>query len=355
MLGRVARTAGGLLVATTIFLVVGEGLTRALGIVDRLNGYMRQMFVAGPNADLPYRLRPGLETTVFGAHATVNALGLRGRETTVVAPPGTFRVLVLGDSVVFGHRVEDDETFPEVLARRLAAARGTPVEALNAGVQGYDSVAEAAFLEGPGRELAPQAVVVGTSLNDYDGALTYDPTGVLTRRVPGDTAPGLLARSEFVLLLRWIGSWSRGELLTQALDRMEGATPPANEADAAAAVDRAVGAEHLRFYHAPDAARLARLRSGYVRLRDAAAASGVPLVIAIFPEAYQVGVAEPDRTPQTVLLAMCVEVGVRCIDLLPAFEAARGDLFRDVQHPNARGLAIAADVVAASLVPAPGA
>ncbi len=355
MLGRVARTAGGLLVATAIFFVAGEGLTRALGIVDRLNGYMRQMFVAGPNPDLPYRLRPNLETTVFGARATVNELGLRGRETTVAPAAGTFRVLVLGDSVVFGHRVEDDETLPEALARRLSAVRGTPVEALNAGVQGYDSVAEAAFLEGPGRALSPQAVVVGTSLNDYDGALTYDPTGVLTRRLPGDTAPGLLARSEFVLLLRWIGSWSRGELLAQALARMEGATPPANEAEAAAAVDRAVGAEHLRFYHAPDAARLGRLRSGYERLRDAAAAIRVPLVVAIFPEAYQVGVADPDRTPQTVLLGLCAEVGLRCIDLLPAFAAAGGDLFRDVQHPNARGLALAADVIAPTLVPAPGA
>jgi hypothetical protein len=44
---------------------------------------------------------------------------------------------------------------------------------LNAGAQGYDTVAEAAFLAGPGIALCPQGVVVGMSFNDYDPATAY--------------------------------------------------------------------------------------------------------------------------------------------------------------------------------------
>ncbi len=328
--------------------MVGEALTRLTGLVDRLNGYTRQMFAAGPSPDLPYVLRPGIETTIVGIPLRVNALGLRGPETSREPAPGTFRVLVLGDSVVFGQGVAEEATFPAVLATRLAALRGTPVEALNAGVQGYDTVAEAAFLEGAGAALAPQAVVVGMSLNDYDMAPGYDATGVLTRRAPGDAPPGILARSEFLLLLRWLAAWSQGRLMTQVLSRTAGEPPPAIGPDVAAAVDRAVAAEHLRFYHQPEPARWARVRDGLARMRAAAEARGVPLVVAIFPESYQVGVAEPDTTPQRRILALCAEVGVRCVDLLPAFSAAGGALFQDAQHPNAQGLAIAAETTAAA-------
>ena len=69
------------------------------------------------------------------------------------------------------------------MARRLADGWKVSVEALNAGAQGYDTVAEAAFLDGPGAALAPDGVVVGMSLNDYDPAPAYDPTGVLRRKV----------------------------------------------------------------------------------------------------------------------------------------------------------------------------
>jgi len=350
VLGRIARGLVGIVVAVGIFFAFGELLARTLGVVDRLNGYTRQLFDKGTGPELPYRLRAGVEVASGGVHIRVNQLGLRGPAATPTPAPGTIRLLVLGDSVVFGQGVEDDQTFSAALARRLAERWKTPVEALNAGVQGYDTVAEAAFLDGPGAALAPNGVVVGMSLNDYDPAPGYDATGVLTRRTSASSSPGLLARSEFLLLLRWLRSWSRGELLTQLLERTP--KPPAGQAppaDGAAAVDRLVAAEHRRFYGQPDPALWARLRSGLTALRDAAGARGTWLVVAIFPESWQVGVAEPDTTPQQKLLALCRDVGVACVDLRPAFAAAGGDSFQDTQHPNARGLAVAADALAAAL------
>jgi lysophospholipase L1-like esterase len=349
MLARVVRTVLGLVVALAIFFATGELLARAFDVVDRLNGYARQLFAAGPSADLPYRLRPGVEATFGGVRVRIDSLGLRGGEVAPTPAPGTVRILALGDSVVFGQGVAEDETVTTLLARQLAERWRVPVEVLNSGTQGYDTVAEAAYLAGPGLALAPSGVVVGMSLNDYDVAPAYDATGVLTRRT--SAPPGVLARSEFVLLLRWLWTWSHGGLLTQMLERANApertATPPTNPA--AASLDQLVAREHLRFYHDPDRAAWARLRAALARLRDAAAARGVWLLVAIFPESYQVGTDAPDLTPQTRLLAMCAELRVACLDLQPAFAAAGGDLFQDTQHPNARGHAVAADAIAAAL------
>lgn len=337
----------GLACATVIFFAAGELLARTFGLVDRLNGYARQLFVGGPSPELPFRLRPGIETTLFGVPVRVNAQGLRGPDVAPAPAPGVLRVLCLGDSVVFGQGVGEDEALSAVLARRLAAERGRPVEALNAGVQGYDTVAEAAYLAGPGLALRPGAVVVGMSLNDYDPAPVYDATGVLARRPPDERPPSLLARSEFLLLLRWLRAWSRGQLLTQMMARAAAEPHPGADAGTAAALDRLVASDHLRFYANPDPVLWARLRRALERLRDTAARAALPLVVAIFPESYQME-ATPDLEPQRRLGALCAELGLRCLDLEPAFRAAGGALFQDAQHPNARGLAIAAEAIAAA-------
>src|SRR5688572_4564442 len=89
---RIGRAAAGLAVAAVVFVVSGELLARALGIVDRLNGYARQLFMAGPSAELPYRLRPGVEVTIGGVRVRVNSLGLRGPPVTPVPEPRTVRL-----------------------------------------------------------------------------------------------------------------------------------------------------------------------------------------------------------------------------------------------------------------------
>jgi len=210
-------------------------------------------------------------------------------------------------------------------------------------------VAQAALLERVGLALDPAVVVVGMSLNDYDPAPGYDPTGVLTRRRDPNEVR-LLDRSEFLLLLRWLSAFARGQLYTQLLEGAAAAPPPATAtAQAAHPLDRLVAAEHLRFYTAPDPHLWARLERALTTLGRLSRAAGVRLLVAIFPEAYQVGAAAPDLTPQRRLLASCQAVGVQCLDLQPAFAAARGALFQDAQHPNARGHAVAATAIAEAL------
>jgi lysophospholipase L1-like esterase len=349
-MSRVARVVAGGLVGLAIFAASGEILARALGIVDRLNGYSRLIFTAGPDAALPYRLRPGVRTRWVGIDVRVNDFGLRGPEITAAPAPGTTRVLVLGDSVVFGQGMPESRTLSAVLERTLNERGAARWEVLNAGVQGYDTVAEARFLAAFGLALAPQRVVVGMSLNDFDSAPAFHPVGVLTH-AGGAAGRSFFGRSEFGLLLRWFASWARGTLWQQVYAQ------PAGDgvgADAAQALAAAVARKHLGFYAAPAPRRWERLQGALADLRDQCRSAGVPLLVAIFPESYQVGVPDPDLTPQRRLAGLCDGLALRCLDLHGAFAAAGGDLFDDVSHPNAAGQAVAAAAIAAALPDEPG-
>lgn len=82
---------------------------------------------------LGYELVPGY----VGKHETVNLQGLRGAE---IGPkrPGSFRILAMGGSTTWGHKVDDDETWPVALEQQLRAATGRDIEVLNGGVSGWD-------------------------------------------------------------------------------------------------------------------------------------------------------------------------------------------------------------------------
>jgi hypothetical protein len=339
-----------------VFIVTGEILARLLDIVDRLNGYHRVLFTSAPGSAVPYRLRPNVETTFLGSPVRVNALGFRGAEISRLPRAGVRRVLLLGDSVVFGAGVGEEETLSVALQRRLSAGSGPAHEVVNGGVPGFDMTASVELLATAGFALEPEAVVLGVSLNDFDVAAVYHPLGILTRQ----PSRGVLDRSEFATLLLWLVDYGRGRLAFQVLDTIR---PPRGDAAAAAttAIGRAVHRRHLRFYHDPDPPRWHRLRQALERLRALTEARELRTHVVIFPEEFQVIDSKPDLAPQQRLLALCGEVGLRCTDLRPAFAAAGASagegegegegegLFSDVQHPNARGLAVAASAVAAVL------
>jgi len=342
------RTAASVLLSIVVFFVSGEVLARMLGVVDRLNGYSRLLYAAGPDPDLPYVLRPGVETLLFGLPVRVNRRGLRGPDVGDAPAPGVHRAAIVGDSVVFGQGVREEETVASELARRLAADGGR-WEVLNAGVPGYDAVSEVRFLERVVLPLAPEIAVVGASLNDYDVSPVYSPTGILMRKELEERTPGLVDRSEFLTLLRWIRSYWRGELFGQVAERVAEQAKGGDGAATAANLGKLTRDLHLKFYRAPVPKYWDRLRGAYAELARLSETRGFRALVAIFPEEYQLGGGEEDTVPQRQLLGVCKETGLACLDLLPAFRAAGGALFTDTQHPNARGHAVAAAAIAEAL------
>ena len=120
-------------------------------------------------------IRPNSEfwhTSVDGSWRFVtNNRGLRDtRNFGYDKPPGTLRVLSLGDSHTQGYEVRQDATFSAVLERYLDS-HGVKSQVLNAGVSGFSTAEELAYLIGEGYKYKPDVVVVGFYANDFDDNL----------------------------------------------------------------------------------------------------------------------------------------------------------------------------------------
>ena len=85
-------------------------------------------------------------------------------------------------------------------------------------------------------------------------------------------------------------------------------------------------------------------------MRETARAAEVDLIVAIFPESYQVGAGAADLVPQQRLLEACQTLDLDCIDLQPVFTAVGGPLFTDTQHPNGAGHRVAGEALAAAIL-----
>jgi lysophospholipase L1-like esterase len=118
--------------------------------------------------DLIYSPVPGerrvWRTEEFEEQASLNSRGLRGAEVRERSEIEA-RIVVAGDSVVFGHGVSDEQAFPRQM-ETIYAAEGRAVEVLNAGVKGYGTDQSFKYFERRLRELRPDVLVFALNPND---------------------------------------------------------------------------------------------------------------------------------------------------------------------------------------------
>src|SRR5947207_3890326 len=166
---RVGRLVGPALgiVSLLLFLLLAEVLLRALGYDhlyvnpqparfwrhDALLGWHHQAAASGV-----FDHRPQFMTRI-----RINDKGLRGKDYPYERVAGKRRVLVLGDSLVFGYGVEQDEVFTDVLEGMLPAT-----EVINAGVSGYGTDQELLWFRSEGVRYRPDLVIILMCGNDDD-------------------------------------------------------------------------------------------------------------------------------------------------------------------------------------------
>jgi hypothetical protein len=98
----------------------------------------------------------------YFARVHFNQLGLRDPRESFEKPPGTFRILLLGDSFMEAVQVEQQQTTAAVLEARLLAARpDLNVQVINAGVAGWSTGIEGLYLDREGYRFEPDLVLLG--------------------------------------------------------------------------------------------------------------------------------------------------------------------------------------------------
>ena len=169
---------------------------------------------------LGIRLNPGYDGWFAGVPARINALGFRdNRDSDLAKPPGTFRILVLGDSVTFGHGTLFETTYPYLLEQRLKSWRpSTQWQVWNLGVPGYNTGQELSQLKQLGPRYQPDLVIVGFYPNDMtDNAVIEQPS--LTRRLSSAVQRGMQSRLYSYEFYKRAVLTMRYRLFTGAADR----------------------------------------------------------------------------------------------------------------------------------------
>lgn len=97
-----------------------------------------------------------------------NPYGYRERPFSLVKPPGTYRIAVIGDSFTFGNGLPTEQRYSALLERWLPDR----FEVLNFGEPGHNSTEHKLTLEGRVRPTRPDFVLLQWFVNDVEGATT---------------------------------------------------------------------------------------------------------------------------------------------------------------------------------------
>jgi hypothetical protein len=146
-----------------------------------LEGLLRLLDVPPTRADLKqdsgwahaadnaigFEFTPGWGGYHAGAKLSVNSFGFRGPEFSVKKPPGTIRILGIGDSFTMGVAVDDQNAFLVRLEQMLNVAGEGRYETVNAGHQNINTSQELEYMkERDLMSLKPDVVVLGFTMQN---------------------------------------------------------------------------------------------------------------------------------------------------------------------------------------------
>lgn len=164
---------GAVSFASLLLLEVGLRIVDpfAVGEIVAREEFGHALFMPHPEyPDQQSTLRPGVVTEFLGDEYRIEANGMRSPQIPFEKAEGTYRVLVVGDSIAFGWGVEESECFPRVLERMLQAGpRPDGVErfeVINGGCPGWGLPHYLRFLADVGLQYDPDLVLVTFINND---------------------------------------------------------------------------------------------------------------------------------------------------------------------------------------------
>lgn len=328
---------------------------------------------------------------VFDVEVQVNSAGFRDREHTIAKPPGSRRVVLLGDSFIEAMQVRFEESVTPLLEQRLQDSG--PVELISLSVSGTGTAREYLTLREYGLRYQPDLVLlffVGNDVSDNSRELkelTYlpypqtTPTGELVRDAGG--RPLFTPFHDQSSYLSAISSAVRDHskayrLIRESIDSSPGingllynlrliSTPPE-------AVNAPIG-DNFGFYEIYRVEQKPVWQQAWnvteqlmLSVRDLAAANGASFGVVLIPAAWDVDDAAWENIlnqlplmretpidrerPSRLLSTFLAANGVPFMNLLPELkrraEASQAPLYlRGDAHWTPEGHRVAADLLAA--------
>lgn len=333
-----------------------------------------------PFKDVVYELKPSTKQQFFYKDQNelinyqINSLGLRGPEISSHKPPGTFRILVLGDSVTFGVRIDQANIYTARLEQLLnqwaqSNQKTLKIEVLNPSTCGWNTFQEVSYLKHYASQLQPDLILLQFSMNDIDDPLVHMGTTIFYHikelppeyfpAPPGDSLRNnIITRTPaditFAELIHSLGSrysrfYALGEsALTRLKQKIQRQTP-SQKLWLSWCVEKLAD---------PNATENTWLRRQFNRLNRICAALNLPnCTVVIFPLSYQL------NTTNHIYLSAIENVkrlaqseNLPVLDLTPAFsQVSQNDQFYlylpyDASHLNKRGHQYVAELLQKYLV-----
>jgi lysophospholipase L1-like esterase len=245
-------------------------------------GWLGTLTVPSSDALMMWEYRP------YGHHRSIatNRYGFRDEDfASPRKPAGVYRVAFVGDSVTLGLGVEADETFERLLeteTRRLAPT--LEVQALNFGIDGYNTEQIAELVRTRVLAFEPDELVYMMCLNDFDRT---DSSAEKIRYFRKPRSFFLEDLEVFYRRLRGIEFHRYHFEKTKSVTFAE-----------ILGMKRALGPEHTRF---------------------------LLVILPVFFEGQHDFRAYPLRDIHEAIRAFCTRNTIAVVDLLPEFERARGN------------------------------
>jgi hypothetical protein len=138
-----------------------------------------------PDGTMEYILQPSKTYYRFHNRFSVNRYGMRADDfPPQKSTPEEFRVIVIGDSIVYGGvRIDQSEIDTETLKRNLQIELGRPVVVGNGSAKSWGPPNELSYLEKYGT-LDADVVILELSSHDYADAPTFTPVVGISAEYP---------------------------------------------------------------------------------------------------------------------------------------------------------------------------
>lgn len=301
--------------------------------------------------DIKYEMTPNFIGHIWDTDVKLNSIGFRG-EGPSFNPKPDYRIIVLGDSVVFGLCVPLEATFPYQL-QQLLKDEEKKYEVLNFGVNGYDTLQEIAVLKYKGLQYKPDLVVVGFCLNDVgvtsinikyiEDLKKYQENILFKFRL----VQFLTSKSDRAKLQEWLNLKNEPNVFLQ--DYQGQIAPIDNSENELFNLMNQLPNLYPSFWY-KHIEKIGRLRFAFRQLSQISKNNNIPILILIIPWLETQEGEYPHKIAHRIVELEATKAGLEVIDLAETFiktgiESLKIKKYDNI-HPNQKGHALIAEKLA---------